>query len=745
MRTLSGAGGANSVNAARKQAFVYLCLNVLHRINKIFMRFTLCMQMILLPQWTKYDRRVFGIYLLQLISCDFMQLTLLKTLQFYYKNTNFLLVMSLATVVPFLRAVYSLWTFIPCPNLAAVISNVGLAVAFVMLLVLGMGTYESSIWIIYAFIMSAWPWMILASMISRLFIDRNLQKNPFSPVKELPFLGLLGAFGQCLMLMSIKTINISDATVLSLLDSVLAAIIAPVLMGAARMQLHARQVKVYLIIVVIMLLYLWGDIGPGDLQVSAPTMEHVYFIVARLLLVIRSLFVKRTYAKFHHAKIPPTPPENAMIYYNTKEPRMHRFRMFPSPILHTLDVIFDSGLRDIDFHGMGPLGTEDLFMLTESSYLLPIATLMAWTGEFSDLKYGFLPPSLYELTGGTAKDAMSTSAAAAGAITTVAEDVKTTEVVGVILVVVGFCISRFLGPMGASKGLFDRGSSSQNWKYQPLMLIAPFFAFDALYLNPRISKFQIIMAGIGCAMVAYYRSILWNLFKRKHYLLCTQRMQYRQPSVMRTLQKRTLLEFANNTSIDDYSVLLMDTAIMNGNNIKEIARDTGITVWDPSPTSTAAWKLAFSLVIKSLKKQKQQKQLKDQEKAQVTEYITSLILDIANKSVDLAEGHGARLTLAQSVHGVVAKRCAIRKLHRAALMKRNLRHRRKMGQLATVPMTLSTADGTIRTSKDMTTLDSKGRLPPMTSQMPALPPPPAAAAGVPADNCLSRATQQTGY
>merc|ERR1719271_1024960 len=145
------------------------------------------------------------------------------------------------------------------------------------------------------------------------------------------------------------------------------------------------------------------------------------------------------------------------------------------------------------------------------------------------------------------------------------------------------------------------------------MLAAPFFAFDVLFLNPRISKFQVIIAGAGMAFVAYYRNILWNCFKRKHYMLSTQRLQYRHPSVMRTLQKRTLLEFVTNTHVDDYSVLLLETAIMNGNNIREIARDMRITVWDPTPT--AAWKLAFSLVTKSLRKQRQVRQFKKAEKA----------------------------------------------------------------------------------------------------------------------------------
>jgi alpha-tubulin suppressor-like RCC1 family protein len=732
-QALAGMGGP--VNN-HKKLMVGLCLHVLQHINKLFLKFVLCMQMVLLPQWTKYDRRVFFIFVLQWLSCDFMALTLMKTLQFYYKNTNFLLVLSLGSLLPFARAVYSLWTFIPCPNMAAVISNVSLVFTFVLLLVLGLGTYESSAWIIYAFIMSAWPWLILCSMISRLFIDRNLNKNPFSPVKDFPFLGILGAGAQVLMLMALKHISVSDAIVLSFLDPVWSATLATLMMGKARLKLHARQVKLYVLIIFCCLVYLWGDVGPGELLITAPSMNHAYFVVARVLLALRSIYVKRSYAIFNHAKIPDAPPEDGMLFYNTKDPRMHRFKMFPSPILHILDAIFDSGLRDMDFHGMGPLGTEDLFMLTEFSYVLPISTMMAWMYEFSELKYGFLPPSLYEEVGSTAQSAMSSSAANV-AVTIVAEKVNTSEVAGVIMVVLGFCMCRFLTPVGTAKSLFDRASSSHSWKYHPLMIAGPFFAFDALFLNPNISKMQIIIAGCGAATVAYYRQILWNLFKRKHYLLSTQMVQYNHPSILRTLQKRTLLEFAHSTSIDDYSVLLLETVIANGNNIREIARDMRITVWDPTPTATAAWKLAFSLVTKSLKKQRQVRTLKKQEKESVMKFVKDLIFELADKAVDLAEGHGGRLVLATSLAGVVAKRCAIRKLHRAALRKRTLRHRRKMGQLATVPMTLSVAGGTFRTVREMTTLDSSGKLPTMTSQIPALPAPPTAAGGVAAQTQMS--------
>merc|ERR1719274_399704 len=66
-----------------------------------------------------------------------------------------------------------------------------------------------------------------------------------------------------------------------------------------------------------------------------------------------------------------------------------------------------------------------------------------------------------------------------------------------------------------------------------------------------------------------------------------------------------------------------------------------------------------------------------------------------------------------------------------------------MGQLASVPMTLSIAGGTRRTTQEMVTLDSTGNLPSNhqvqhnRNPIPALPAPPTAAAGVVAQTQMS--------
>ena len=40
---------------------------------------------------------------------------------------------------------------------------------------------------------------------------------------------------------------------------------------------------------------------------------------------------------------------------------------------------------------MGPLGTEDLYNLTEFTYLLPVASLASWLLEGNTLSQGLLP------------------------------------------------------------------------------------------------------------------------------------------------------------------------------------------------------------------------------------------------------------------------------------------------------------------------------------------------------------------
>ncbi|CAE7807279.1 unnamed protein product [Symbiodinium microadriaticum] len=220
--------------------------------------------------------------------------------------------------------------------------------------------------------MMIWPWLVLTSVVSRLFIERQAGRNPFSPVKDLPILGFCGGLSGVMSFVALKNLTICDCLVLCIVDNMIAAAVASMLMGKYRRRRHFRAIKVYAFMCGMMLLYFLGDTGLSNMSRNFPLNEaHVLFVVSRFFLVTRSIYVKWKYATFHHTKEPSMPPENLLLFYANARPTLHRFRNFPSPMLLVLDCVFDSGLRDTELHGMGPLGTEDLYNLTEFTYLLP--------------------------------------------------------------------------------------------------------------------------------------------------------------------------------------------------------------------------------------------------------------------------------------------------------------------------------------------------------------------------------------
>ncbi|CAK9061685.1 E3 ISG15--protein ligase Herc6, partial [Durusdinium trenchii] len=681
------------------------------RVNKAFLLLTKCLQILLLPQLSAYQYRVYLIYILQVLGSESFQLLLAKSLQSYYYVNNLLLLLSVGSCLPFLRVVFNLWRFIPCPPMASLISNVALVFTLIFLLILGIGRFGESLFEVYIYSMMFWPWLVLTSVVSRLFIERQAGRNPFSPVKDLPILGFFGALSCVLAFMALKELTICDCLVLTVFDNVLAAAMASLLMGKSRRKRHFRAIKVYTMMCVLVALYFLGDQGLSNMSMNFPLGgAHLLWIASRFFMVTRSIYVKWKYATFHHAKEPSNPPENLLLFYANSRPTLHRFRGFPSPMLSVLDCLFDSGLRDIELHGMGPLGTEDLYNLTEFTYLLPVASLASFLMEEGTLYQGLLPQ-----TGTTAATALGLAESAAAA--SAAEGAATVQVSGDpqevaetrgsldLLVAVGlvvvFCVSKLLTPVSMSRTLFDRASPINVWKYQPLMVAAPVFFYDVLSLNSYISKYQICVLLLLAAMNAVYRADMWNAFKRKYLLLQTQDLHYQAPSTVRQLQRKTLLQFLERTSTDDYANMLLETSIGHGTNIRELARDMSVSVWDPSPSSTAAWKLAFSLVTKSLRRQKLLRKQKMDTKQEVHRFIERIVHEMVDTAVDTAAGHGARMKLAGSLAQVTAKRRAVRRLRQHALNRRTLRAQRRAGQLSTTAAHLSTASGTLRSVQDL--------------------------------------------
>lgn len=690
---------------------IRICLNLGVRVNKAFLLLTKCLQILLLPQLSAYQYRAYLVYILQVLGSESFQLLLAKSLQSYYYVENLLLLLSVGSCLPFLRVVYNLWRFIPCPPMASLISNVALVLTLIFLFVLGIGRFQDSLFQVYTYSMMIWPWLVLTSVVSRLFIERQAGRNPFSPVKDLPILGFFGALSAVLAFLALKQLTICDCLVLTVFDNVLAAAVASLLMGKLRRKRHFRAIKVYTMMCVLVVLYFLGDQGLSNMSMSFPLNEaHILWIASRFFLVTRSIYVKWKYATFHHTKEPSHPPENLLLFYANSRPMLHRFRGFPSPMLSVLDCVFDSGLRDVELHGMGPLGTEDLYNLTEFTYLLPVASLASWLLEDRTLSQGLLPQ-----TGTAASTALTlaldaaAASAAEGAATVqvsggpqeVRESAGSLDMLVAIALVTIFCISKLLTPMAMSRAMFDRASPIHVWKYQPLMVAAPAFFYDVLSLNSYISKYQICILLLLAAMNAVYRADMWNAFKRKYLLLQTQDLHYQAPSTVRQLQRKTLLQFLEKTSTDDYANMLLETSIGHGTNIRELARDMSVSVWDPSPSSTAAWKLAFSLVTKSLRRQKLLRKQKMDTKQEVHRFIEHIVHEMVDTAVDTAAGHGARMKLAGSLAQVTAKRRAVRRLRQHALNRRTLRAQRRAGQLSATAAHLSTASGTLRSVQDL--------------------------------------------
>ncbi|CAE7925825.1 unnamed protein product [Symbiodinium sp. KB8] len=164
--------------------------------------------------------------------------------------------------------------------------------------------------------MMIWPWLVLTSVVSRLFIERQAGRNPFSPVKDLPILGFCGGLSGVMSFVALKNLTICDCLVLCIVDNMIAAAVASMLMGKYRRRRHFRAIKVYAFMCGMMLLYFLGDTGLSNMSRNFPLNEaHVLFVVSRFFLVTRSIYVKWKYATFHHTKEPSMPPENLLLFY----------------------------------------------------------------------------------------------------------------------------------------------------------------------------------------------------------------------------------------------------------------------------------------------------------------------------------------------------------------------------------------------------------------------------------------------
>merc|ERR1719353_909400 len=271
----------------------------------------------------------------------------------------------------------------------------------------------------------------------------------------------------------------------------------------------------------------------------------------------------------------------------------------------------------------------------------------------------------------------------------------------IVLCILLFALCYSLQPTATSKYLYSRGSSIHTWKWRPVALaVMPFFV-DVFSLNLEISKVQILMAIVIALVVLELRSGLWTLFKRKYLAILTKELHFHMPSTLRALQKRTLLEFLEMTNTDDFEILLLETCIYHGNNIREFTRQTGMTVYDPRPSATAAWKLATSIVMKALKHEKKARKEAKHAKVFMVKFVKELVAECAYKAVEMADGHGARLKLADIHARQRGKLRALKKLRQLVVEGRS-RRRAKQTYLSSAPVILAATGGAMRGIGDVT-------------------------------------------
>jgi len=426
--------------------------------------------------------------------------------------------------------------------------------------------------------------------------------NQFSPVTKLPLLGIVGVLSHVFLMVGLKAVTVTDYLVITSLDCEMAALFSTMIFGVDRLSTHFMFAKYYVVHTALVLAYFYTEHRDEVEGLVYPWWAYAGMIcLSKALTTLRSLYIKANFAAFNSADPVPNVPETYDALFKTPTPpRKHRFAKFPGPVLLTLDAMFDSGLADNELHGVGPLGTQDLFILTDFTYMLPLISLASWNQEGETLEYGFLPAEYVRVS--VVEDAEI--ATSTGDYARVVTDMHFYIICILILI---FMMSYAAQPWATTKYLFNRGSSIHTWRSRPVLIaVLPFF-IDVIYLNIEMTKLQMLITMFVGMVYLELRQGLWTRFKRKYLCILTKELHYHMPSTLRGLQKRTLLEFMGQTSTDDYEFLLLETCIYHGNNIRQFTNESGMKVWDPRPSAIAAWKLATSIVMKAIRHEKQAK------------------------------------------------------------------------------------------------------------------------------------------
>ena len=487
--------------------------------------------------------------------------------------------------------------------MAALVSNSALVGAFAALFLVAWLMY-GNMWVTYIYLMSLWPWLAIGTVLARLHIGRDRDVTHFSPLVHFPVLAALGCGSVIGMLVALKEMTVIDCIVLAFMDPVFSAVFHVALIH--RTTYFEKYMREFAIITTVVFLYIYGQSYTGG--VVRAYLDSVTFITEQSVLPISTYllyFGSRAGGLLRCCYI-----KKSFLPGEKKDKREFKslFPTFPFPIRFRLDVIFDSGLVEDVPHAVGPTGTMDLYMLTDSLYMLPLSSLACWLLEHTN--------------DGTLESGLTGSATVAGA--------PSEALIWVILAIFVFSVA--LTPVATSKVLFDRGSTTHAWALAPMLILLPYIAIDLLYLNPYISRFQIVCLVILFAVILNYRTDLWLEFKKKYFLTSMKELEFLQPSCVRTVQKQTLTDCLAKSGVDDFGTMLLETSIHHGNNIRGyLQKSERNKVWDPKPSATAAWKLAGSLVIRAIRARKIRLNIETKSKKQTKEFMKNIVDSLVSK------------------------------------------------------------------------------------------------------------------
>ncbi|CAD7957399.1 unnamed protein product [Amoebophrya sp. A120] len=566
------------------------------------------------------DRRL---YILALQFCCSIQVSaaILNTLNVYFDMRNFFLLTTFANVLPFIFAFYSLMVFLPCPTMAALVCNATMTVMLLIFTFIASGT-SGNIFGTFIQAMAFWPFLAAMSMLARIFVGQP--DRQFHPLKHIPLMALFGAAAQYFLILANKELELTDFLVfLASIDPWMSSVLTPI-MERTRLPIYFGLLKTLLFLSGIVALY-WSQLP------YSPITGFTYLFLSRAVYFSRSLFVKRYNMVFFEAEAvdPPAATEKDLFFFPKQKPHKYIFddKPYPLPTLLRLDVAFQSGLCDDTYHSIGTAGTRDLYMLTDWMFGLPLMAIATVIHESGTVFYGFFPPILGPV-GGTPMGVEPSE------MTTPIKDDSTYHVMKCLVLVIMYHICKLFEPDMISKTLFDRGSSPNDWGVRPIVFSSPLVLLDQLFLNSSLSNSQILQAFTVFFGYNMYRKALFRKWKRNYLLLTTQELQYYQPNVFHTLHRKTMLEFLDRAPLDEYQMILLETAMSHGMNIRDPTKDLTIRPNRPDPAATAAWKMAIGMVVHLAKTQRQLRQARIENKRQDTNFCEQIFLECADKAID---------------------------------------------------------------------------------------------------------------